>query len=90
MSWTKLKRIKFQAGKVGRPKYHVSRANVARRVVGPMTMACRSRLVVNVRGNKRRKVIIDVGRRRTANDAKIKEMEILLRQFRYKKRYAFE
>ena len=64
MNWRK-----FQAGKVGRPKYHVSNANVAISVVGPMIAACKMKLREMVWGRRRRKVIIEVGRNSTARAA---------------------
>jgi len=49
------------------------------RVVGPMIMAWRRREREKLDGRRRRNVIIEVGRSNTARDARIKEMDILLR-----------
>jgi hypothetical protein len=72
---TKLKRIKFHAGSVGWEKYQVSRANVAMRAVGPMIIACSRNLREKLGGTRSRKVIIDVGRNSTANDANINDSD---------------
>ena len=61
---------KFRGGKVGRWKYNVSRTRTARRVVGPMIRAWRSRDGESDWGRRRRKVIIEVGRNKTAKDAR--------------------
>lgn len=51
---------------------------MAIRVVGPIIIAWRRRLRENVCGRRRMKVIIDVGRRSTARDARIREMDMYL------------
>jgi hypothetical protein len=75
----KLNWRKFQAGKVGRPKYHVSKTNVAMSVVGPIIAACKMKLRETVWGRRRRKVIIEVGRNTTAraanNDARDSDLD---------------
>jgi hypothetical protein len=48
------------------------------RVVGPMIAAWRSRVREKLKGRRRRKVIIEVGRNNTASDARIREMDMLL------------
>jgi len=48
-------------------------------VVGPMMMAWRRREREKLDGSMRRKVIIEVGRNITARDARIREMDMLLR-----------
>jgi len=70
--------MKFQGGNVGRLKYHVSRANVAMSVVGPMMIACSSRVGDKLWVSRRRKVIVAVGRRRTAREANIRNLERFL------------
>jgi len=57
-------------GKVGRLKYHVSSTRTVKRVVGPMMMLCRMRWGERLWGRRRRKVIKEVGRNKTASDAK--------------------
>ena len=47
--------------------------------VGPMTTAWRRKEGEKLDGRRRRNVIIDVGRSSTERDAKIKEMDTLLR-----------
>ena len=59
-------------------KYSVSKRNIVIRVVGPMMIAWRRRVGENDEGTRRRNVIMDVGRSRTANDANIKDLERLL------------
>jgi hypothetical protein len=49
------------------------------RVVGPMMMAWRRREGEKLDGRRRRNVIIEVGRSITERDARIKEMDTLLR-----------
>ena len=56
-------------------KYHVSRTMTAIKVVGPMIVEWRSRVGEMLCGRRRRNVIIDVGRSRTANDAKNNESD---------------
>ena len=64
---------------MGRRKYNISRTMLTIRIVGPMMTAWRRREREKLNGRRRTKVIIEVGRNRTARDARIREMDRLLR-----------
>jgi len=57
----------------------VSREMLTMRVVGPIMIAWRRREDEKLDGRRRRNVIIEVGRNMTAIDARIREMDMLLR-----------
>jgi hypothetical protein len=73
-----LNRIKFHAGKVGRWKYNVSSTTETMSAVGPMITACRRSVKEKLCGRSKRKVITDVGRSSTANEARISEIDMYL------------
>jgi hypothetical protein len=68
----------------------VSSANVASKVVGPMIRACRISAGEKLNGRRRRNVIIDVGRSRTAKAANTRDFDRVLSQQRSEREYALE